>query len=788
MIANPPASSRTLTINGTAITFVASGATGYQCNVGASLNATALNLVAVINANSSTFGCTASAPTQYNTGVITNITLTATTAGTSGNSITVAWSDGQNYIWPYYPTFWGGLASGPLITTISGVNSANSINLATNASATVAIATNNYCHFGTDDYLAIVAAHSMAGLTGEYDTVVGTCVAGQAMGGVRKIRVTPPVFTNAGTAYLTSQPISIENGCEVVLERGSIVRAAPGFPSGRAVYETLVQTTPTANVAIMSPILSGPGSIEAIWADRGVWFRNVQYGTIKNKLNIIGAKWRGFELGDLGMGSGSFGSWSNNVGDLLIQSSGLPSNTGGINQPDSVGFYNSNGTDGVITGSLECVGYRYGFLSDASICVGPSHMWTSPGFGPMKACYVVRSKGVTLISPEGDTPCSLGDSNIGTCYMFWSTTDLDIIDASRCVVSSNGGLSNEIYYARFENYGTGRIVFYGAAYNSSGNSIALGRASSSPNTANEAAITFIGGLRTAGSIITNYGYASYELPNSSRKQWLDNSDFFIWRNVGPVQCFQANAQWAAERWYSQSDATTGSRTMSQVANAVSTAFKSEYALQIAQTSQATNGTFHTINQNLPIRSLLAIGNHVVTLLVRTTLVSGTFPNAIVANLILNFGTGGSTTVTIPIGNIFPGSQYTALQFTVSSFSGDTVTSNAFATLQLNIPLTNTANFVLNIVEPELVDGWWLTPDRTFQLPTDERVNEIKTYYESGSVYAPSVTAFWVPFKVSKFKTPTVTPSSGTATQISTEGFLLTPAASGTVTYNADASI
>lgn len=78
-----PAANDTVTINGTVITFVASGATGMQVNIGASNTATAASLVALINANPATFACTAAAPSNV-------VTLTASVAGYVGGPIALA--------------------------------------------------------------------------------------------------------------------------------------------------------------------------------------------------------------------------------------------------------------------------------------------------------------------------------------------------------------------------------------------------------------------------------------------------------------------------------------------------------------------------------------------------------------------------------------------------------------------------------------------------------------------------------------------------------------------------
>ncbi|MDB5471307.1 MAG: hypothetical protein JWR84_2867, partial [Caulobacter sp.] len=76
-----PSAGQTITLNGSAITFVASGAAGMQVNIGASPQATAFAAAGLINANSGTFGMTAFCPVGNSV-----IELIATTTGTAGNS------------------------------------------------------------------------------------------------------------------------------------------------------------------------------------------------------------------------------------------------------------------------------------------------------------------------------------------------------------------------------------------------------------------------------------------------------------------------------------------------------------------------------------------------------------------------------------------------------------------------------------------------------------------------------------------------------------------------------
>lgn len=78
-----PANSNTLTIAGAAITFVTSGATGQQVNIGLDTTATAQATKALINANPALYKVTAA-------GLANVLTLTAIEIGTNGNAVTLA--------------------------------------------------------------------------------------------------------------------------------------------------------------------------------------------------------------------------------------------------------------------------------------------------------------------------------------------------------------------------------------------------------------------------------------------------------------------------------------------------------------------------------------------------------------------------------------------------------------------------------------------------------------------------------------------------------------------------
>ena len=80
-----PANNETITINGQAITFKTSGATGFEVNIGATVQDTAYAVAALINAQTATFAMTAYCPSRNSV-----MELTANTAGTAGNSIALS--------------------------------------------------------------------------------------------------------------------------------------------------------------------------------------------------------------------------------------------------------------------------------------------------------------------------------------------------------------------------------------------------------------------------------------------------------------------------------------------------------------------------------------------------------------------------------------------------------------------------------------------------------------------------------------------------------------------------
>lgn len=108
-----PVNTDTLTLNGSVVTFVTSGATALQVNIGANLAATLQNLITVLQAS-------ADAQIVKFSYVIANLTLnlTAVTAGVGGNALTLAKT--STAITLSGATMTGGSAGGAPCITLSG--------------------------------------------------------------------------------------------------------------------------------------------------------------------------------------------------------------------------------------------------------------------------------------------------------------------------------------------------------------------------------------------------------------------------------------------------------------------------------------------------------------------------------------------------------------------------------------------------------------------------------------------------------------------------------------------
>jgi hypothetical protein len=81
-----PSASHTITINGVTWTFVASGATGTQTNIGANLNATLTQLATDLNASVNA----SITPATYSNGGGTKLNIVHDTLGATGNNFTLA--------------------------------------------------------------------------------------------------------------------------------------------------------------------------------------------------------------------------------------------------------------------------------------------------------------------------------------------------------------------------------------------------------------------------------------------------------------------------------------------------------------------------------------------------------------------------------------------------------------------------------------------------------------------------------------------------------------------------
>ena len=107
-----PTANQTITLNGTVITFVASGATGSQVNIGGSLTATLAALLTFLQGSADTQLVKFSYAVNGNT-----LGLTAVTAGTSGNALTIATN--VTGATPSGATLSGGLAASTNLTLTS---------------------------------------------------------------------------------------------------------------------------------------------------------------------------------------------------------------------------------------------------------------------------------------------------------------------------------------------------------------------------------------------------------------------------------------------------------------------------------------------------------------------------------------------------------------------------------------------------------------------------------------------------------------------------------------------
>lgn len=166
-----PHASDTVTIGTTTITFVASGATGNQVNIGGSPAASAANLVAFITANSVALGVHASVtgPTGSS-----HVAIVANATGTSGNSIVLGASCGYSLtngcnaerVVQTWTTLLGGATGSPLYGTISAVTDIHTATLtltngcSTNACNSVSGANGYYAADNSGTINTILSSHA----------------------------------------------------------------------------------------------------------------------------------------------------------------------------------------------------------------------------------------------------------------------------------------------------------------------------------------------------------------------------------------------------------------------------------------------------------------------------------------------------------------------------------------------------------------------------------------------------------------------------------------------------
>ena len=114
-----PAVGNTITVNGTAVTFVASGATGAQVDIGTTLNNTLVALAAMLNA-SADVNITPATYLSYPTGGANELHYSWDAVGVAGNAIVVT----TNVTGATVTAMAGGTASATAITGAYWVTSA----------------------------------------------------------------------------------------------------------------------------------------------------------------------------------------------------------------------------------------------------------------------------------------------------------------------------------------------------------------------------------------------------------------------------------------------------------------------------------------------------------------------------------------------------------------------------------------------------------------------------------------------------------------------------------------
>jgi hypothetical protein len=203
-----PSAGHTLTLNGVTWTFVASGATGNQTNIGANLNATLTQLANDLNASANA----SITPVTYANGGGTKLTFSYDTAGPAGNAYTLASGNANGVV--SGATLSGG---GYTHTFISGGNNLPSFGLEVGHQSVPAYLLHTGCRLNTlaIDLQRTGAAKATLGIMGQGETRYNA-----SQGGTPTSRVYKPFNQIGGSIKRNGVALGNVNGVKFSYSNG----------------------------------------------------------------------------------------------------------------------------------------------------------------------------------------------------------------------------------------------------------------------------------------------------------------------------------------------------------------------------------------------------------------------------------------------------------------------------------------------------------------------------------------------------------------------------------------
>jgi hypothetical protein len=633
-----------------------------------------------------------------------------------------------------------------------------------------------------------------------------------SMSGNRKVRLTPPKtkvgYPTLGNAYVVSQELIMTHGLHFEIMAGATLLASSSF-SGTAIIASPDNATWQAE----SVVVQVDGILDAAgYANLCIFPRTAMRWRIYGNGKLINGIKGGFQLGS---SSTSYPPFECYIGPLHIEGPSVTTYSAAqtANDPSSIGLWMNRCTDSDCS-NIIIKGYRIGYRDDGGNNNARSiHVYTAGSgsntagtfYGPMVHGFYLNGSACKLDDIYTDTPTSMGNTSITDVYGITFGTN-----SSGVVVDRFKVLLNYDNLSRTDTYSSGICSIINHLSNNTDNSINWVdvRTVSTTNVKAKQFITGSGYGRLARSNVqssvsytSGNGDLAYERPSSRTKLnanriklFTRNSALQVWqRGSSSISATAAATRiFGPDRWFLISDGSGGGRSIQQIPITPTEAFnfqilKPPYAARITRTGVGTSETYFRLEQALPASMLQAMQGSYFTITFVMRLFSGSFTGSIKAGFEQNFGSGGSATV-LTEGVILTGSSSLSANYSqwnypigIPSVSGKTIGTGAFLGIYISLPID--AAHVLDITQIAVTDGF---ENIIYQIPDiATETNDARLSYEACSVYAPSTTAFWVPFKATKESTPTVNVTNGTASNITVDGFTITPTASGLCTYTAD---